>query len=281
MKKFWVFFLFMMLFLSPSVFAQTAKIIDVKGNVSIKRNAKSVWEKAKINAILDKNAEIQTKAKSECIVTFDEELKNILTIKENSYIKIEDIKPGKINLPQGRVFSLIEDIKNIEKFEIKTPTAVAGVMGTGLGVVSSLAGSSIMCFQDKVYTQGLDKNGKLTGKELLDEGLGINTDENGNLSDTFELGKDNLDIWNEFKENINEIKENLGNKEVDLDIGSFKDTGALGELRQERTESIRETVLEERRERQEERISLEEQENNRNSSSNETPNTPPQDPNPG
>ncbi|MEW6170872.1 MAG: FecR domain-containing protein [Candidatus Omnitrophota bacterium] len=277
MKRFLIFFLFITLSFSSSVFAQTAKIIDAKGKVLIKKDAKSAWEKIKINAILDKNAEIQTKAKSECVIAFDEELKNILTLKENSYIKIEDIKPGKINLPQGRVFSLIEDIKNIEKFEIRTPTAVAGVMGTGLGIVSSLTGSSIMCFQDKVYTQGLDKNGKLTGKEVLREGIGINTDENGNLSDTFELGKDNLDNWNEFKENINEIKENLGNKEVDLDMGSFKDTGALGELRQERTETIRETVLEERRERQEEQErNIVSEERPSSSSTNE-----PQGPNPG
>lgn len=279
MKKFLALFLFIMLLISPCVFAQSAKIIDAKGKVSVKKDTNSTWQTAKINMLLEKNAEIQTKSKSECTLAFDEELKNILTVKENSYVKLENIKPGKINLPEGRVFSLIENIKEIEKFEIRTPTVVAGVMGTGLGVASGKSGSTVLCFQDNIYTKGLDKKGNVTSKKDLSAGFGMDVDENGQSGDLFKLDRENLNRWNEFKENITEVKENLRTKETpDLGLDSLKDTSSLGELRQERTDTRRETILEERRQRQEESQS---QQTEQPSPHHEQDQLPPAEPLPG
>jgi hypothetical protein len=81
---------------------------------------------------LDKNTQLKTDRLSECSITFDAELKNILTIKENSQFRLESTKPAQAFLAQGRVFALIENVTQIEKFELRTPIAIAGVRGRGM-----------------------------------------------------------------------------------------------------------------------------------------------------
>src|SRR3989338_1464525 len=117
MKKFRIFFIFFQILLFPAcLFAQTAKVIDVKGAVLIKSGPSSAWEKARINILLDKDAEVRTREDSKCTLAFDEGLKNILTVEEKSHIKIENVKPGNILLPEGRVFTLIGNLARSEEF---------------------------------------------------------------------------------------------------------------------------------------------------------------------
>lgn len=248
MRKLSLFFgIFALIILSAScVFAQIAKIVDVKGDVTVQKEASQPWEKAKVDMFLDKQAEIKTGKDSECTLTFDEELKNILTVKENSHIKIENLKPANIFLPEGRVFSIIDNIAKIEKFEIRTPTAIAGSRGTGSSVGFQESYTLVLCFLDTVYVQGLDEQGNTTGEKDLAGGFGINVGLGGEFGNIFELGASDIEDWDEFTSNIEEIREILEEEEIE-DIG---DTGSLEDLKQE---SNQDNTFEQRREEQERR----------------------------
>jgi len=208
MRKILVFFLFILFMLSAVAIAQTAKILEVKGDVQVKKEAKSAWEKAKIDAFLDKQAEIKTGARGECTLTFDEELKNILTIKENSEIKIENLKPANISLPKGRVFSLIDDIAKVEKFEIRTPTAIAGVRGTGESVEFSSNCANIKCFENNVYVEGISGQSNAKGSQNLSSGFGIQVCEGGVFGNKFALSDSDLSQWEEFLSNVDDLRDN-------------------------------------------------------------------------
>ena len=53
MKRAWIFFMFFYTVLfTTCLYAQTAKIIDIKGNVLVKKEPASEWEKAKLNMFL-------------------------------------------------------------------------------------------------------------------------------------------------------------------------------------------------------------------------------------
>lgn len=206
MKKIWIFFMFFhMIFFSAYLYAQTVKIIDVKGSVLVKEKPASGWEKAKVNMLLNKEAELETRKNSKCTLAFDKENKNIITIKENSRIKIEGVKPGNIFLPEGRVFSLIENIKEVEKFEIKTPAAVAGVRGTGWITDHHGGGTSVGCFNDIVYTQGLDEDGNVTGEGDTPSGYGRSVGPDGLLGDLDPLGDDDYEEWNDFMDYLDDL----------------------------------------------------------------------------
>ncbi|MCK9615593.1 MAG: FecR family protein [Candidatus Omnitrophica bacterium] len=208
MKKIIAFFALFLFMFSVAAFAQTAKIIETKGDVQVKKEANSAWKKAKINTFLDKQAEIKTGVSAECTLTFDEEFKNILTIKENSQIKLENLKPVDISLPKGRVFSLIEDIAKVEKFEIRTPTAIAGVRGTGESVEFSSGCANVKCFENNVYVQGLTNQGDTTGERGLTSGFGVKACEGGTLGEQFALSKEDLLQWEEFLSNVDDLRDN-------------------------------------------------------------------------
>ena len=241
MKKCLLVLFFLQLLIMPSLYAQLAKIIDASGNVQVKTEASSSWQKAKPNTYLKEDSEVKTGSASECTIAFDEELENMLTIKENSYIKIEDLRPGKIYMPKGRVFSLIDNLAKIEKFEIRTPTAIAGVRGTGDSVETGPGGTTVKCFSGKVSVQGLDKNGNLT--DLLDllAGVGIDVSPDGELGDFFELTDIDYNEWNAFLQRLADIIISMGGEGI-------ADTDFLNELTDEQRDSLREQIVEEARE---------------------------------
>ncbi|MDD5583504.1 MAG: FecR family protein [Candidatus Omnitrophica bacterium] len=220
------------LLFSFSAFAQTAKIIDVKGDVSVKKGPAASWEKAATNTFLEALAEIKTGKDSKCTLIFDDQMKNILTVRENSQITLTEIKPVNISLPQGRVFALIDDIKKVEKFEIRTPTAVAGVRGTGESVEFNNGVSIIQCLQSVVNVQGLDSSGLLQKALDLLAGLGVTVDADGNLSASFQLSAEDLKAWQDFMDYIEDLR------------GSEDGNGSTDDLRQDQQQDYKDNLFE-------------------------------------
>jgi len=286
MGKIRLLFVLFQIFLFPVIlFAQSAKIIDIKGSVEVKKQVYEPWQKASVNMLLDKGAEVRTKKDSSCTLTFDKELRNTLYIKENSNIKIGSIIPGNVLLPEGRVFALIRNIKGEEKFQIRTPTAVSGARGTGWLTDYDGSKTYVVCFEDKVYVQGLDREGNITAEQQLQDGFGMEIAEGGMLGDVFVPQSKDYNEWNEFKGNIEVqrgetegagIKEDIGIREdrgtvtediepttvdntTDLidnlgainDIGSIDNTGDMGGLKQEQEEGNRQNTIEEGRRNEE------------------------------
>jgi hypothetical protein len=190
-------------------FSQTVTIIDVKGSAQVRDQETQPWQEAQPGRILEKNAELLTKSNSECTLAFDQRRKNVLTVKADSRIKIDEIIPAKIMLSEGRVFSLIKAISSIEKFEIKTPTATAGVRGSGLGVVFQLQTTSVFCFEDKIFIQGLDDQGNVTAEQELSEGLGINIGTGGILGESFALSSQDYKDWQDFSGGIERERQRI------------------------------------------------------------------------
>ena len=200
MKRVFNFLVFtaVILLFSSSVFAQSAKIIDLKGKVSVKKELSAAWQEAKINMLLSKNAEIKTAKGAICTLAFDEELKNIMTVKENSQVKLESIIPAQVFLLEGRVFSLIDNLSAIQKFEVRTPTAIAGARGTGFSVESLNGQTLASCYKHFVYIMGLDKQGNTGEVKELSEKFGITISPDGSWEGPFGLSPEALKEWQDF-----------------------------------------------------------------------------------
>jgi len=182
-----------------SAFAQIAKIIEIRNEVMVKKQASSRWAKARVDTYLEREAEIKTGAASACMLAFDEQLNNILTIEENSQIRLENIRPAVLFLPRGRVFSLIEDIAKIQEFKVRTPVAIAGVRGTGDSIESAENGTTIKCFEGKAYVQLFDYYGSGLMERTVFEGLGVHIGTDGRLGEMFFLDENDYEVWHSFR----------------------------------------------------------------------------------
>lgn len=239
MKKLWIFFIFFQMLLFPAcLFAQTAKIIDVKGKVLVKSELSYDWKKAKINMLLDKNAEVQTKEASKCTLAFDEGLKNILTVEEKSHIKIENVKPGSILLPEGRVFTLIGNLAKPEEFQIRTPTAIAGARGTCWAAGYNDRKTNVECFDDVVFVVGLDAAGNPTGEKDLSSGFGMDIGEPGMAGGAYVLGAGELNQGKDYMSYVARlIQRSTRNQEE-------QETGDMESLVEDRREGLEESSRE-------------------------------------
>ena len=175
--------------------AQEVKMIDIKGKVLIKKEANASWEPATKDMILGKESQIQTKGNGQCILSFDENHKRVVTIEKKTTIKIENIAPGAVFLEEGRVFAFIKDIRESKKFEVKTPTAIAGARGTGWETEYEDGQTSISCFDDVVYVASIDKEGNVQEEKDVSEGFQNAVKENGETTDVQPVSDEKKEEW--------------------------------------------------------------------------------------
>ncbi|MBU2102674.1 MAG: FecR family protein, partial [Candidatus Omnitrophica bacterium] len=234
MRRFLILF-FCVVCICFSAFAQDVKIVSVRGKVMVKKDPAAAWARAKATMVIGSQAEIKTDAKGECMLSFDDQMKNVLTIKGNSQVALQSIQPVSLNLAQGKVFALIDDIKRVEKFEIRTPTVVAGVRGTGESVESNNRGSTVKCFADTVYVQGQGQ------EQALTEGFGITGDEQGSLGARFGLSDTDMNEWRNFKGDTEQRRRDA----LRFGDGANNPAGAgLGELKGDRRDDYGDAVFE-------------------------------------
>jgi hypothetical protein len=245
MKKVLLSVVFVLCAAVASAWAQSAKVVDVKGAVTVKLTAASEWQKAQINMLLEKDAEVQTQKDSQCTLAFDEALKNILTLQGDSRIKIQNVSPGEVFLPQGRVFTLIGNMPKGEEFQVRTPTAVAGARGTGW-LTSFINGKTdARVFDHKIFLQCVvdDMVEEKSGKEL-DQGYGAEIGGDRAVGDTFSLDEGDWREWEDFKENIGVIR-------GDITIPGEEDD-AFGDAKDDQNDGIADAQGERQREAGEE-----------------------------
>ncbi|MFC1674844.1 FecR domain-containing protein [Candidatus Omnitrophota bacterium] len=224
---------------SSNIFAQgQAKIIDLRGNVQIKcKVGSSCWEEAQLDMLLEEESQIKTTGDSQCLLTFDQELENVVEVKENTQMTIKSVEPGEIFLPQGRVFAIIEGLSEHEKFEVKTPTATAGARGTGWSTESSKEGTKASCFENKIYV-----NSPRADTKNIPTGSGINVGPDGKLGNLFGLGNKEWAEWGDFKKGV----QNRRNEKFEQVKGSRRDD-SLDDLMGEAKDAHGEDFIEEQR----------------------------------
>ncbi|RME90550.1 MAG: hypothetical protein D6767_06665, partial [Candidatus Hydrogenedentota bacterium] len=124
------------------------KIAFAKGEVSI--NQKS----AKVGDIVKKGDTVQTKEQSFCVVQLENHAvislkpKTTLVLKESVQKKNKE-RIFRFDQPEGQSFHNI--VQKGLKYEVKTPTAVAGVRGTAFMVDSSEKNTYVGVYEGTVH----------------------------------------------------------------------------------------------------------------------------------
>jgi hypothetical protein len=122
---------FLALALCGVSFAQEAKMIEINGKVYILEKGQTEWTKAFKGKVINEGDKVKTKGGSSAFISFDEEKENVIKVEPKTEIELEQTEPTVIEMPKGTIMSKIDDLDKGSTFQIRTPTAIAGVSGTG------------------------------------------------------------------------------------------------------------------------------------------------------
>jgi hypothetical protein len=182
-KLFFFVLLFLVLFLlpHPSPYAQpsapfSATLIDFEGQVLIQKGGENLWLPVEKDMPLEQGDHLKTGAKcfAEILVDDGSQIK----LEENSEITLSELSAdpqtksmtASVYLWFGRMLSNISRLANSRtRFEVQTPTVLAGVRGTDFAVeVVDGKQTDVGVFDGEVAVAGLDRQKRATtGSEIL------------------------------------------------------------------------------------------------------------------
>ena len=121
----------MILFLSASLFAVTAEIQELKGNVKIK-NPGADWVSADIGMILEQDSLISTGFKSTAVIAVGDSILTVQPLTRLSFAELSEAdRPMHLLLHSGRVRAEVNRPREKQiDFTIRSPSVIASVRGT-------------------------------------------------------------------------------------------------------------------------------------------------------
>lgn len=183
----------------------TVKVSGVEGTVEMKKTDAGQWAAVKNGDTVPVGGAIRTSAGSSCMLTWADG--NALKVSALSALVVSaadradnGTEKSTLDLKQGKVFAHVKKLQTADsKFELKTPTAVAGVRGTDMyGTMEPGAGASFGVTEGSVAVEA-------GGTEvMLDPGFSVAVDMSGALSDIVPI-PDN--IKQEVDQSIKQVRQ--------------------------------------------------------------------------
>ena len=203
-----------LLVITPSSLAYEDKvvIISLTGDVEVLASGESTWIKAGIGMVLRARDRIRTQVSSTCDLSFDSKDKNVVGILENSDVVILLRGAEKIELIDANIYAKLSSLKGTS-FEIRTPTAVCGARGTGLGVKGNSNGTEATAYKNDIYVRNAKGEEKGVGEGFLRK-----IDKMGKISKQIEAIVDNIQKFQSWQKNMDKIvrsSKRAGTRKVD------------------------------------------------------------------
>ncbi|MFH0772138.1 MAG: FecR family protein [Candidatus Omnitrophota bacterium] len=197
------------LFLSSNlIFAKElereAKVIMVKADAKIQKAGRTEWLAAKEGMILSDGDTATTGKDSSLEVAFDKDNKNVIRLEENSTAILRGKMLKQIELPRGRIRSIIKELGKKSSFEIKTPTVVAGARGSGWDVIADADRDTVKAYEDEIFVQSFDEQGDLIKEIVIREGWEVFIERFQAPSELIELTNMDKQDWSSWKEDLGE-----------------------------------------------------------------------------
>jgi len=226
-------------FCAASYAEEGIQILYVKGVVNVQQSGEDFWILAKKGMSLGNSDKIKTSFASEVGITLDPTKKNVVTLSQNSEMTVSDIKKKQILLSKGKAFALIEGIDSVSLFEVRTPTAIAGVAGSGMSVETDGKNTTVGCFEDRAYVQGINVDGTpMAELIIIDNGFKRVIGRFEMPSDLLILTALDREGWQQFRENLREHLDWLRDKRAEGSRGAAIALDAISNM-QERSDDLR------------------------------------------
>lgn len=141
-----------------------ATILTVRGDVQIKPDQARQWAPAQSGMPLSVNDELMTGPDGVTELQFDRQSFNVVRLDPGSRLRVRRAAPVRLHLQAGTAACLIDDWDAASTFELRTPTALLGVRGTGWTVEATSSQTLLNTFEGAVWIHGFGP-----GERALDE----------------------------------------------------------------------------------------------------------------
>ena len=198
--------LFLLMFLSTTVFAQIGQVVALKGDVKVERESKI--QELLLKDEIFKNDQISTLKDSRTQLLLNDE--TVITIGENSIFKVDEYLfneekdsslkmnffNGTFKIISGKIGKL-----NPNNFKLQTKTASIGIRGTEILLQLEAKKEKIMCTQGTIIVTRKDTNNTTT----------LNVGE----SLVIDLTTNKVSVEKNDTKNINEVSSSLYTNKID------------------------------------------------------------------
>jgi hypothetical protein len=234
-----VFVLVLSFFCVASFADEGMRILYIKGVVNVQQHSEDFWILARKDMRLNENDRIKTGYAAEAGILLDGTKKNVVTLSQNSEMSVLDMKEKQVSLDRGKIFALIEDIESASSFQVRTPTAVAGVAGSGMSVETDGKNTIVGCFEDRAYVRGINVDGMPMAEiVIIDNGFKRVIGRFEMPGDLIILTMFDRENWQQFRENLRDHLDWLRDRRAEGSRGAAIALDAISRI-QERADDSR------------------------------------------
>jgi len=120
----------------PEETQTTGRLVKMEGIINFRPSFDEIWKPATLQTMVGAGGWLQTARGAKAVLSFGKEA--VITIGEDATLEVKEVEvepDGAIrvrtNLTRGKIWSLVEKLKSEKsRYEVETPTAIAGVRGT-------------------------------------------------------------------------------------------------------------------------------------------------------
>jgi hypothetical protein len=177
----------------------------VSGNVLLKRHGEVGWSGLERDASLEDGDIITTSENSSVEIKFGKDMKNIISAREDTTIKLDAITEGgdkKITLENGKFFADLEALDSGSRFEVRTPTAVCGVLGTGFEAVVNQGSTFVKVYDGLVHVKSAGMRGLISKPVIVRQGSQTVIRKHGAPEQPVPLAEKDMQKWHNWKGDI-------------------------------------------------------------------------------
>lgn len=210
---------------NSSIAAETsgeAVILFMQGDVKVKSVAVMIWEDAAAGMVLSKGVSLKTGPDSWAEIGFGKNYSNAVRIKEVTAVELSELGPIRISLLNGEIRSLVESLSKGSTFEIRTPTAVCGVRGTGLDTATDGKKVTVDTYEEQVFFDRLAPDGTVLGGKIVTAGnRGVLEDPNQSI-ELQRVPPERMLDWFNWKKRFLQKRMELLQKDIDEKVKKIK-----------------------------------------------------------
>ena len=199
-KAIWISVLLLIVCL-PTQAETTAKINVGRGEVHVK-SIYGAWRNIKEGERIDKGSQIQIGQEARCDLLIGNE--NVVRLEPGTLLEIRSLDPVRLEMPNGELFARVKKIKKGSTFEVKTPTAIATVRGTGWWQ----SAEKISVFEGLVQVDGAADEAI-----ELSAGSSVEISETGGVSKPEPIAEEETIEWKDFESESQETLAQYENAE--------------------------------------------------------------------
>jgi len=174
----------------------------IAGYVSHKRAIDGQWSVLSIDSEISDGDSLKTAKGSSVDIKFGKDMKNIISASEDTSVEFKRIARAgdkNIDLKQGRLLSDLKELDSGSKFEVRTPTAVCGALGTSFETQASDDQTVLKVYEGRVHVKGVGIQSVFGKEVLVEEGSQTTINKSMSPETPVAISAEDMAGWREWK----------------------------------------------------------------------------------